>query len=146
MSTQKAKFELFARLQSLGFTFEESVSMRRIERTLSRWAEAECGDANGNAIERDEVTGKPFRTFYSGANGKRSRYAIADREAGALNRLAAICKARDTRADAFATGDYIIAYHQGDCRGCSLYLVRSKDVPAGADIDSYYSRGVAVCC
>ena len=44
MSTQKAKFELFARLQSLGFTYDEAYSLRRIEMTLQRWAEKECGD------------------------------------------------------------------------------------------------------
>lgn len=54
MSTQKAKFELYQRLQRLGFTYDEAAQLRRIEMTLQRWAEAECGDANGNAIERGE--------------------------------------------------------------------------------------------
>lgn len=52
MSTQKQKFELFARLGELGFTYEESVALRRIEMTLSRWAEAEC---NGEIQRREPV-------------------------------------------------------------------------------------------
>ena len=28
-------------------------------------------------------------------------------------------------------------------RGVALYLVRASDVPAGASVDSYYSRGIA---
>ena len=38
-----------------------------------------------------------------------------------------------------------VAFHQGDPRGCALYLVPQKDIPAGADISSYYSRGFAIC-
>jgi len=36
-------------------------------------------------------------------------------------------------------------YHQGDPRGVALYLVRLSDVPPGASLDSYYTRGIAVC-
>ncbi len=68
MSTQKAKFQLFARLAELGFTYEESAQLRRIEMMLQRWAE--CGNDSGH-IERDE--------------------------ADALRRCAAIVKARNDR-------------------------------------------------
>jgi len=64
MSTQKRKFELFSRLQAMGFTYEEAVKLRRVEMTLQRWAEMECGDSKSyasTAIERDEATGKPYR-------------------------------------------------------------------------------------
>jgi hypothetical protein len=86
MSTQKQKFELFARLQELGFTYEEAVQLRRIEMTLQRWAEAEC---NGE-IERNETTGKPERVsqaWLKGVSDKRHAWPVADREAGALRRL-----------------------------------------------------------
>lgn len=133
MSTQKDKFQLFQRLQNLGFTYEEAAQLRRIEMTLQRWGEAECGDSNGSCIERDEETGKPFRTYETG-NGKRGRYPVADREAGAKRRLAAIMAGHKS----------LIAYHQGDCRGCNLYILRKKDL--GADtLDQVYSRGLAVC-
>lgn len=169
MSTQKAKFELFRRLQELGFTYEESVSLRRIEMTLQRWAEQECGDGNDFcswSIERDEATNKPYRCVYP-HTGKIHRYPIADREAGALRRLAVIVNRRNNRVNlpihvpndpkgAFiqsnpaTAGLELIPYHQGDCRGCMLYLVpRSTLCDASGKvvlpIESYYTRGLAVC-
>ncbi len=136
MSTQKAKFELFSRLQKLGFTYEESVSLRRIEMTLHRWDEQECGDGNDYAswaIERDETTGRPYRVTYP-HTGKSYRHPIADREAGALRRLAAI----------MVSHPGFVAYHQTDCRGAALYIVRKTEIPAGASIESYYNRGLCV--
>ena len=176
MSTQKAKFELYSRLQALGFTFEESVALRRIEMTLQRWAEAECGDSNdycSTCIERDEATGKPYRTVSYHNENKTRRYPIADREAGALKRLKAIVRARNQReygsnsecADFMPTA--ILAYHQTDCRGCMVYLVKKSDLPETTDyemrrhsgewplkseqtrtewkLSTYYTRGLAAC-
>lgn len=145
MSTQKAKFELYQRLQALGFNYEEAVALRRIEMTLQRWAEQECGDEHGRAIERDETTGKPFMTYDTGSNGERGRYAIADREAGALKRLKAIVDARNDRAKLNAKQGDVIPYHQTDPRGCALYLVKHSDLK-GQPIDQVYTRGIAVCC
>lgn len=158
MSTQKAKFELFNRLQALGFTYDEAVQLRRIEMTLSRWSAMECGDSNEYsswAITRDEKTGKPYmeRHYYRHGRGSDSthRYAVADREAGALRRLAAIIKARNERAQGHAMANrlpdaaVVHAYHQSDPRGCSLHLI--TDAQLGNDpIDSVYTRGLAVCC
>ena len=149
MTTQRQKFELFARLQALGFTYEESAQLRRIEMTLHRWAEQECGDGNDYAswsIERDETTGRPFRCVYP-HEGKSRRYPIADREAGALKRLAAIVGLRNNR-NRQAVGNFtqdLHAYHQTDPRGCALYLVTRSDIPDGSSIDSIYTRGLAVC-
>jgi hypothetical protein len=157
MSTQKRKFELFARLQELGFTYDEAASLRRIEMTLQRWAERECGDGSNWTIERDEVTGEPFNVYHG--EGKPWRYSIADREAGALRRLAVILARRNQR-ESDATGslcgnDYNRAYyyHQGDCRGCMLYICTREQLTekygdrAGQilPIDQYYNRGIAVC-
>jgi hypothetical protein len=140
---------LFDSLSKLGFTYAEADALRRIEMTLHRWDEAECGDGNDFAswsIERDETTGKPFRCVYP-HNGPSRRTPIADREAGAMRRLKAILDARNVRElDANKSSfNSLIGYHQGDCRGCALYLVRAGDVPAGESIDSYYNRGLAVC-
>jgi len=33
---------------------------------------------------------------------------------------------------------------QGDPRGCALYILRPDDIPAGADVASCYTRGIAV--
>jgi hypothetical protein len=54
----KHAIELVGRLEKLGFYIEEALALRRIERTLQRWSELECGDGNNYgswAIERDEV-------------------------------------------------------------------------------------------
>jgi hypothetical protein len=156
MSTQQAKFQLFSRLEKLGFTYGESVSLRRIEMTLQRWAEQECGDSNDYcswAIERDEVTNKPYRVTYYHSQlmtEKVKRHAIADREAGALRRLHAIVQARNSRMDCHPlNSDYLIAYHQGDCRGCMLYLVTREQLTVDGkclDVDARYTNGLAVCC
>ena len=144
MSTQKRKFELFARLQALGFTYGEAVALRRIEMTLQRWGERECGDGSDWAIERDETTGKPYNVYHG--EGKSRRYPVADREAGAIKRLNAIIAARNARVALVPDCDeFLTGYHQGDCRGCMLYLVRTADVPCGSSIDSHYNRGLAVC-
>jgi hypothetical protein len=121
------------RLHMWDFSTYEAETLFRIERTLQRWGERECGDANGGAIERDEKTGKPFWTYERG-NGKRGRYAIPDRERGALKRLAKLMESH---------GSYI-AYHQPDCRGCALYIVPAA-LLEGASIDSVYNRGLAIC-
>lgn len=161
MSTQKRKFELFQRLQALGFTYEEACQLRRIEMTLQRWGELECGNDNGHAsycVTRDEETGKPRMEFHP-YNGKSYSYPVADREAGALRRLAAIVKARNLRGDRhdIAMNPYgpnhpafVIYYHQGDCRGCNLYLLTreqltDKQTGKQLPIDQYYNRGLAVC-
>jgi|SRR6478736_7434221 len=129
MSTQKAKFALFSRLQALGFTYEEAVSLRRIEMTLQRWGERECGDGSNWGLERDETTGKPYNVWHG--EGKLRRYPVADREAGALRRLAAIVKARNEREGCSDTHpQFIHAYHQGDCRGCNLYLLTHEQLRA----------------
>lgn len=156
MSTQKRKFELFARLQALGFTYEEAAQLRRIEMTLARWSEAEC---NGE-IEQNEETGKPERVSRAWINGttrERHAWPIADREAGALRRLRVIMGGHPK----------LWFYHQGDPRGCALYVGRKSDLPkmeaseiarlcgenaaktpAGrlrATLSMHYTRGVAVC-
>lgn len=128
---------LFNRLSELGFEYGESCQLRRIEMTLSRWGELECGDGNDHAswaIERDEQSNLPYLVTYP-HQGKTTRRRIPDRETGALKRLARIM---DSHPD-------FVAYHQGDPRGCSLYIVRRSDVPEGATVDQLYTRGLAVC-
>tara|TARA_R110000868_G_scaffold79632_2_gene226582 strand:+ start:714 stop:1169 length:456 start_codon:yes stop_codon:yes gene_type:complete len=150
MSTQKAKFELFTRLQALGFTHDEAASLRRIEMTLQRWAEAECK----GEIQREDETGKPRRVLrHSYGKGVDARYPIADREAGALTRLHKLCMARNARVcgeiGAVATSpNAVLWYHQGDCRGCMLYLLTRAQLTQDGKtlpVDQYYNRGLAVC-
>jgi hypothetical protein len=129
-------WRLMNRLSELGFTREESEQLRRIEMTLHRWCEQECGDGNDFAswaIERDDTTGKPYRCVYP-HTGKMHRTPIADREAGALRRLNTI----------MIRHPGLHYYYQTDCRGCALYIVRQSDIPNGATLDSCYTRGIAV--
>ena len=115
-------------LQSLGFTRTESQALRRISMTLSSWSEHEC---NGT-IERDE--NRDNRPFWSNPNtGQHFVAPVADREAGAMKRLRAI----------FARHP-LTYYIQGDPRGAALYVIRPSDVPVGADVESCYSRGIAI--
>ena len=93
-------------------------ALRRCEMVLQRWAEEECGNSDNYkawSIERDEETNKPYRVthYYSGTVNTIFRRAVADREAGALKRVATICKAHGLHF-----------YHQTDCRGVMLYVAK----------------------
>jgi len=114
-----------------GITNEEINTLLRCERTLRRWGEQECG-TDAQVIERDEITGRPFRVYHGGDRGS-YHYPIADRETGAIRRAQSICVAHG-----------LLAYHQGDCRGCNLYIIRPGDIPEGASVEGYYTRGIAV--
>jgi hypothetical protein len=119
--------QMFNTLQQHGIERTDVEALRRISMTLRRWFEGECGDANSCI---DEESGKPYvRNSYSG-----NRYPIADRETGALKRLAKIMAKYPT------LGYYV----QTDPRGCALYILRPGDVPEGEQAESYYSRGIAV--
>lgn len=117
-------------LISLGIGYQDAVALRRISMTLHHWHEMECGTDNG-CVERDETTGK---AYWLNSHSMR-RSPIADRETGALKRLTKI----------MANYPTLSPYIQGDPRGASLYILRPNDVPQGADVESYYSRGIAVC-
>jgi hypothetical protein len=128
--------QLFDRLAQIGISLAEADTLRRAQLTLRRWHELECGDSNNFAswaIGRDEKTGKPYMVTYPHAGNVR-KHRIADREAGALKRIKAIMAAHPD----------LWFYQQGDLRGCALYVGRLADV-AGADLQSVYSRGIAVC-
>lgn len=114
-------------------TWDDALALRRISMTLHRWHELECGTDHG-CIERDEKTGKPHWYNPNAPVHMVRVVSIPDREAGALKRLAKI----------MARYPSLSYYVQTDPRGAALYILRPGDVPAGADVSSYYSRGVAV--
>jgi len=116
-------------LLSLGFSLWETEALRRISMTLHRWHELECGTDSG-CVERDEETKKTY--WLNSYSGK--RWPCADRETGALKRLAAIMQKHTS----------LRSYVQGDPRGAALYILRPSDVPEGENDDSYYSRGIVV--
>ena len=119
------------RLERAGIkaTTADARILRRAERTLQSWAEWECGNGNDHAswsIERDEATGKPYKCIYP-HKGAMRRYPVADRERGALRRVAEVCK---------RLGCHF--YHQTDPRGAGLYVSTEPLT------DQNYNRGV--CC
>lgn len=122
----KHRRNTFETLARMGIRYDDACALVRASATLHTWAEHEC---NG-VIQRDDETDKP--SWYSPVTG-RCLGRTSDRETGAVK-----------RAQAIAARYGLTAYYQGDPRGCALYLVRPDDVPPGADIGSYYSRGIAV--
>lgn len=103
---------------------EDANTLRRAEMTLHRWAEEEC---NGT-IERNDATDVPYRVVqrYTG-NLPPHRWAIPDRENGALRRVKALCKRLGLHW-----------YYQTDPRGCALYVA---SLPLNDQ--NYSSAGVA---
>lgn len=122
---------MLSRLEDRGISLDDAIALRRISMTLHRWHDLECGDDRG-CIERDEAAGKkPYWLNYRSMR----RSPIADREAGALRRLAAI----------MARYPELRAYVQGDPRGAALYIYRADDLKPGNKIDAHYSSiGTAV--
>lgn len=137
---RETKIEKMARLlqnlSNLGFSYSEAQSLRRIEMTLHRWCEAECGDSNDYcswSIERDEETQKPYRVTHP-HTGESYRTPIPDRENGAIERAKRILAKHPT----------LWFYYQTDCRGCALYVGKTEDL-RGQDVSQVYNRGIAVC-
>lgn len=148
----KQTHEMLSRLERCGISTDDAMALRRISMTLQRWHELECGTENAAgssvSVERDEDTGKCYQRvqYWSQFAGKKNshgqaaggwvekRRPVADRETGALRRLAAI----------MARYPALRSYVQGDPRGAALYILRPDDVPVGGSDDAYYSRGVAV--
>ena len=128
-------------LLALGFTREEADALRRISMTLHRWHEHEC---NGNIQrEGDDGEGRPYWHWADGP--VRHRYAIPDREKGALKRLDKIITERNKRErHAGEAGGRVTPFIQTDPRGAALYILRPGDVPEGKDAGAYYSRGICV--
>ena len=130
----KKRDEVMARLSRAGFTTDEARALLRAERVLHTWAEHEC---NG-VIQRDEKTGVPYlynvNARYLDPHDRRAYSRTGDREEGALKRVQDIANAHG-----------MLFYRQSDPRGCQVYLVSPADVPEGADIGSYYTRGLACC-
>jgi hypothetical protein len=129
----------FDRLLNVGVSFEDAAALRRISMTLHRWHELECGDGNdyaswcitrgkktGGEFEYDD-NGKPYLERHAHTSNKPTYTLLADRERGALKRLAAI----------MANYPKLTAYVQGDPRGCALYIGEKLT-------DTNYSNGIAV--
>lgn len=130
MTKKERIARIYARASEMGLSYHETSALIKIERTLHRWAELECGTARG-CIERDETTGIPCLVNPN----TDFRYPIPDREKGALKRLSALFKSHPK----------LVPYHQTDPRGCALYVLRAEDIREGESINAVYTRGLAMC-
>ena len=123
----KHRANTFDTLARMGISYADICTLVRASATLHTWHEHEC---NG-AIQRDEETGKCY--WYNADSGKQL-WRTSDREAGATKRINAT----------LVRYPGLTAYIQGDPRGCALYIIRPGDVLEGMQVDSCYSRGIAV--
>lgn len=104
-----------------------------IQKKLHLWAEAEC---NGEIQWDDQACTVP-RRFYADRWGSHTLKGpiIPNQEAKLLKeaeKLAAQCGAR--------------IYHQGDPRGCALYIYRDADLEGRSfPIDQIYSSAAVPC-
>jgi hypothetical protein len=117
-----------SQLKALGLSQAECDQLRRDSMRLSRWGEMECN----HDVQRDETTGKVTIRYarYDGSISKPQ--VIADRETPAIKRCEAIAKAHG-----------LVFYHQGDPRGCAVYIGKAEDL-RGHSIDAAYSNLIAV--
>jgi hypothetical protein len=115
MTTKAEKaHNFFNRLASIGIPYQDAATLRRCEMTLQRWHELECGDGNDYAswaIERDPETNNPYMVTHP-HTGKSYRRTIADRETGAMRRVAAIAEKHG-----------LTIRNQTDPRGGALYII-----------------------
>lgn len=129
--TQTERYgRLVIELTKHGLDLRDIDTLLRCSRTLTNWNTEEC---NGT-IQRTEIDGQCYRHYGNGTRGPFLTVKIADREAGAVRRIEKICKAHG-----------LSYYHQGDPRGCALYIIRPGDVADGQSVECCYNRGVAIC-
>ena len=111
-------------MSAAGFTYEEADRIRRDAERLHTWAEHEC---NGD-IERDEETGKTFRTYNHSGPGPIKRYPCRDTETPATKRIETTAAARGYKA-----------MFQGDPRGWPVEICKPEDVK-----DAHNYNGISV--
>ena len=116
MTQKERNFRFYQTMNLMGFTFPESETLLRAERILNLWSVDQC---NG-VLQQDETTlqwtrfGRPWR----------------DRQKATLTKVENLAKSKG-----------YLAYHQGDPRGCSLYLVHESEY----DPEKDYTDGFAIC-
>ena len=107
--------------------------LRKAELTLHAWAEKRCGWSTSGpygasfVLVRDEDgDNKPYIEIHPNSSLKTRWEPIPDLEAGALHRIAEVCKRNGLEF-----------YRQGDPRGCSLYVARAGTGLTSSNYSSY---------
>lgn len=119
-------------LANLGFSAEAIRQLSRISTTLHHLAERQCN-------------GEGWGPYEPGPNGNYyPRWTDAD-EARAVKRTADLMRKAQEICDFAVEGQQnLLAYHQGDPRGCALYII-DRAVLGKRDPAQHYSTfGVAV--
>lgn len=106
-------------------TNDDGQTLRRAEMTLARWGESECGDGSNWYTSRDEDTGLTYKINHETG----TKHRCPDLEAGALRRVADLCKRLGLHY-----------FHQTDPRGCLLYVGTEPLT------DQNYSQTGIPCC
>lgn len=133
-------------LMRAGISEADAIALRRASMTLHRWHERECGSSDDyksvclvrgrrqlDGLEYAD-DGAPFEEIHMHNRSRPLYVSVPDLERSAQKRIASI----------LARYPGLQAYVQTDPRGCALYVLRPGDIPAGADVSSCYSRGLAV--
>lgn len=131
------------RARDIPASFHDANTLRRAEKTLSRWYEAECGDSDDYAsysIERDEETGVPYWIVRRHRDGPKaiSRNRIPDKERGAIRRVVRVCNS--IMSNGAPNSPNVYHYVQTDPRGCCLYVGTEPLTD-----QNYSARGIACC-
>ena len=107
--------------------------LRKAQLTLHAWDEKRCGWSTSGpygascALVRDEDgDNKPYIEIHPNSSLKTRWEPIPDLEAGALRRIAEVCKRNGLEF-----------YQQGDPRGCSLYIARAGTGLNSSNYSSY---------
>ena len=130
-------------LATLGFSLPDILALGRHARAMHRWDELLCGTAQGH-VERDETTGAcvfvSATCRYVDPHDPRARKSVPDRGANAWRKAQSI----------MARYPSMVAYHQTDPRGASLWIVPKsamrpdvKGEPMRA-LETVYTMGTAV--
>lgn len=121
--TCRASTYCIASLARMGIADDDIRVLRSASAALHRWAEREC---NGEVWVEDDGTA------YTGSGSRPEK--CANLEARALKRVVKV----------LAKYPDLHAYHQGDPRGCALYVYRPADLKEHSIESCYPSIGVAV--
>lgn len=114
-----------------GLSVVDTLTLVRAGRVLHRWAELECGTERGH-VERCE--GREWPVFIPAHGRQPLGWRYPDYEAGAIRRVNGI----------MARYPDLLWYHQTDCRGCQVYVLKRSDVRPGESVESVYTRGLAM--